>query len=200
MLDNAHGNREEYIETLGYSLLNLAQPTARQFPAIHEFVRRGRRMVPVQVTLSRVKAIASDLDLLSKRLHLARSVFGSETQPSFWVMFALSEIYRDSSSNTTLPSASKLERFLAHGFAGKCVEWADLHLLAQIHAVLYSLRMLKQFLVVTEDYDLSRQHQDILNELPPLYLLVGSRHDVMEGFSGVPSVHESVYQLFQTYS
>ncbi|KAJ5522646.1 hypothetical protein N7513_013219 [Penicillium frequentans] len=184
---------------LGYSLLNLAQPAARQFPAIHEFVRRGRRIVPEQVTLSQAKAIALDLDLLSRRLHLARSVFGSEAQPSFWVMFALSEIYRNSSSNTTIPSASKLEHFLAHGFAGKCTEWADLHLLAQIHAVLYSLRMLKQLLGVTKDLDLSRQHEGILNELPSLYLLVGSRHDVMKGFLGVPSVHESVSQLFQTY-
>ncbi|KAJ5994660.1 hypothetical protein N7451_010384 [Penicillium sp. IBT 35674x] len=184
---------------LGYSLLNLAQPTARRFPAIHEFVRRGRRIVPEQVTLSQVKAIALDLDLLSRRLHLARSVFGSEAQPSFWVMFALSEIYRNSSSNTTIPSASKLEHFLAHGFAGKCTEWADLHLLAQIHAVLYSLRMLKQLLGVTKDLDLSRQHEGILNELPSLYLLVGSRHDVMQGFFGGPSVHESVSQLFRTY-
>lgn len=184
---------------LGYSLLNLAQPTAHQFPAIHEFVRRGRRIVPEQVTLSQVKTIASDLDLLGRRLHLARSVFGSETQPSFWVMFALSEIYRNSSSNTTIPTASKLENFLTHGFAGKCTEWADLHLLAQIHAILYSLRMLKQLLGVTKDHDLSRQHEGILNELPSLYLLVGSRHDVIKGFSGVASVHESVSQLLQTY-
>lgn len=184
---------------LGYSLLNMAQPTARQFPVVHEYVRRGRRIVPEQITLSQVKTIASDLDLLSRRLHLARSIFGGEMQPSFWVMFALSEIYRDSSSNTTIPSASKLEHFLAHGFAGKSSEWTDLHLLAQIHAVLYSLRMLKQLLGVTQNTDFSRRHQDILNELPPLYLLVGSRHDLIKGHVGMPSIHESVSKLFQTY-
>ncbi|KAJ5651539.1 uncharacterized protein N7484_005262 [Penicillium longicatenatum] len=184
---------------LGYSLLNLAQPKAHQFPAIYEFVRRGRRIVPEQVTLSQVKTTVSELDLLNRRLRLARSVFGSETQPSFWVMFALSEIYRNSSSHATLPGMSQLERFLAHGFAEKGFEWVDVHLLAQIHAVLYSLRILKQLLSVTKEFDLSRKHEDILHELPPLYLLVGSRHDVMKAFDGMSSVHESVSQLFQTY-
>ncbi|KAJ5645805.1 hypothetical protein N7490_002177 [Penicillium lividum] len=184
---------------LGYSLLNSAQPADRQFPAIHEFVRRGCRIVSEEITLSPANTIASDLDLLSTRLQLASSVFGAATQPKFWVMFALSEIYRDSLNATSLLSAAKLEQFLGHGVTTTCSEWADLHLLAQIHAVLYSLRILRQLLGVTNDLGLSEQHRDILSELPPLYRLVGSRHDVMSSFAGENSVHESVSQLFQTY-
>ncbi|KAJ5924936.1 hypothetical protein N7454_007575 [Penicillium verhagenii] len=185
--------------TIGYSLLNLAQPAARNFPVIHEFVRRGRRIVSEPIILSQAKTVSSNLALLSERLDLARSVFGSEAHPSFWVMFALSEIYRDCSNNTSLPISNKLEQFLRHGFTGKCSEWTDLHLLAQVHAILYSLRILKQLLGVTYDLDLSGQHRDMLSELPPLYLLVGSRHDVTKGFIGKNSVRESVSQLFQMY-
>lgn len=145
------------------------------------------------------KTVISDLSTLQKRLDLAQNVFGADDQSTFWVMFAVAEIYRDPSSQTSLPSAVQLERFLTKGFLGQETEWVDVHLLAQIHAVLYSLRMLQQLLRFLPDDDLPGSSRLILNSLPPLYNLLPSRREIIQKFSIGQLAHRSVYQLITTY-
>ena len=190
------------LRALGYSLLNLSRVTTRRFPVVHEFVRRGGRIVAEQVTLAGVKTVAADLKSLRRRLDRAQSVFGGASQSSFWVLFSLSEIYRDNTNITTSPSAVQLKRFLEQGFMGEKPEWEDIHLMAQIHAVLYSLRILWQLLCVTldiDDVELSTLRHSILACLPPLHLLIDSRHALTRAFSG-GLTHRSVKQLFTTYN
>jgi hypothetical protein len=189
-----------FYRALGYSLLNQAHPPARQFTTVCEFVRRGTRIVAEQITLGGSKTVASDLSMLQKRLDLARSVFWAADQSTFWVMFAIAEIYRDPSSQTSLPSAVQLERYLTRGFVGKGTEWTDVHLLAQIHAVLYSLRMLQQLLRFVPDDNFSGSNRLMLNNLPPLHNLLLSRQEIIQGFSRTGELaHCLVYQLFKTY-
>ncbi|KAJ5152836.1 uncharacterized protein N7482_009314 [Penicillium canariense] len=184
---------------LGYSLLNQSYPTARRFPTVSEFVRRGGRIVAEQITLGGSQSVASDLLILQRRLDLARIVFGDGSL-NFWVLFALSEIYHDPSNQTTIPSAAQLERFLTKGFVGKRTEWADIHLLAQIQAVLYSLRMLQQLLHIPQGDELSNPSRFTLDDLPPLHSLLRSRHEILRGFpNGGELVHGLVYQLLKTY-
>lgn len=190
------------LRALGYSLLNLSRVATHRFPVVHEFVRRGGRIVAEQVTLAGVKTVAADLKSLRRRLDRAQSVFGGASQFSFWVLFSLSEIYRDNTNITTSPSAVQLERFLEQGFMGEKPEWEDIHLMAQIHAVLYSLRILWQLLCVTldiDDVELSTFRHSILACLPPLHLLIDSRHALTRAFSG-GLTHRSVKQLFTTYN
>ncbi|KAJ5261473.1 hypothetical protein N7478_012068 [Penicillium angulare] len=184
---------------LGYSILNQSYPEPSRFPVIQEFVRRGGRIVAEEITLCGAKTIASDLDIFHTRLKLAQTVFGDMTQPRFWVMFAISEIWRNCSNHATLPNAANLEHFLKHGYTTDQAEWSDLHLASQIQAVLYSLRILKQLLGVTNDLPCSC-HQSILSGLPPLHILLGSRHEMTQEFLGDDMAHRSVYQLIQTYS
>lgn len=188
-----------FYRTLGYSLLNQAHPPTRQFTTVYEFVRRGTRIIAEQIMLGGSKTVISDLSTLQKRLDLAQNVFGADDQSTFWVMFAVAEIYRDPSSQTSLPSAVQLERFLTKGFLGQETEWVDVHLLAQIHAVLYSLRMLQQLLRFLPDDDLPGSSRLILNSLPPLYNLLPSRREIIQKFSIGQLAHRSVYQLITTY-
>lgn len=183
---------------LGYSLLNLSYPASSQFTAVHEFVRRGGRIVSEMVTLSGAKTTVSDLEILRNRLALARSAFQTTTELSFWVMFALSEIYRDPSNSTLFPTAAGLEHFLRHGRIENQANWTDIHLMAQIHAVLYSLRVLRQ-LLGTANEDLRKKHQSLLSRLPPLHVLLGSRHDLTQGFLDSDVSHQLVCQLIHTY-
>lgn len=184
---------------VGYSLLNLSQTSAHRFPAVNEFVRRGGRIVAERVMLSGASTVASDLRSIQKRLDLARTMFGSHVQPSFWVMFALSEIYRDTANATTAPDAVQLERFLGKGFMGKTTDWADIHLLAQIQAVLYSVRILKQLYDVAANKKTLVEHQAILTDLPPLYSLMKSRHEIVQTFSANDIARRSVRELFKAY-
>jgi hypothetical protein len=189
-----------FYRALGYSLLNQAHPPAKQFTTVSEFVRRGTRIVAEQITLGGSKTVASDLSMLQKRLDLARSVFGAADQSIFWVMFAIAEIYRDPSSQTSLPGAVQLERYLTRGFVGKGTEWTDVHLLAQIHAVLYSLRMLQQLVRFIPDNNLSGSNRLMLSNLPPLHNLLPSRQEIIQRFSSSGElVHGLVYHLFKTY-
>ncbi|KAJ5377896.1 uncharacterized protein N7496_005305 [Penicillium cataractarum] len=189
-----------FYRALGYSLLNQAYPPARQFTTVCEFVRRGTRVVAEQITLCGSKTVMSDLSIVQKRLDLAQSVFGADDPSTFWVMFAVAEIYRDPSSQASLPSGGQLERYLTKGFAGQKTEWTDVHFLAQIHAVLYSLRMLHQLLQFLPDDNLTGSNRLILGSLPPLHNLLPSRGETIRRFSNRSGLAKRlVYQLMTTY-
>lgn len=189
-----------FYRALGYSLLNQAHPPARQFNIVCEFVRRGTRIVAEQITLGGSETVASDLSMLQERIDLSRSVFGAADQSIFWVMFAIAEIYRDPSSQTSLPGAVQLERYLTRGFLGKGTDWTDIHLLAQIHAVLYSLRMLQQLVRFLPDDNLPGSYKLMLSNLPPLHKLLVSRQEIVQRFSSSGELaHSLVYQLFKAY-
>lgn len=184
---------------LGYSLLNLSQPPTRRFSAVHEFVRRGGRIVAEQVPLDDTQNVNSGLDSIQKHLDLVRSHFGRDARQGFWVMFALSEIYRDTANSTMIPGAAQLERFLGAGFMGRTTDWVDVHFLAQIQAVLYSVRILKQLLDVAVDRDIFVERQGILADLPPLHSLMISRRDIVQHFVVDDRAHVSAHRLINMY-
>ncbi|KAJ5624722.1 hypothetical protein N7510_001031 [Penicillium lagena] len=186
-----------FYRSLGYSLFNLSRPSSNRFTVVCEYVRRGGRIVADQITLAGAKTVDSDLDLLRKRLSLARSVFGNGLSPlSFWALFALSDIYQHTSASSTAPSAASLERFLVRGFMAQRAEWVDHHLLAQIQAVLYSLRILRQLLEMTTR---DSSTKSLLADLPPLHILARSRHEMVGSFSDQDLVHRLVGCMFHTY-
>ncbi|KAJ5692055.1 hypothetical protein N7462_001478 [Penicillium macrosclerotiorum] len=186
---------------LGYALLKLSRSSPLQFPIVHEFVRRGSRIVAEQITLPGFKTAASDLSALQVRLNQAKSVFDPTCPSTFWVLFALSEIYRDQRNQRMIPSAAQLEQFLIKGYMGTTTDWADVHLLAQIQAVLYSLRMLRQFISLAASDGLSFPAQSVLEELPPLYLLLRSRDEFLRSFvADKDMIQHSVFQFFQSYA
>ncbi|OQD80516.1 hypothetical protein PENANT_c035G06886 [Penicillium antarcticum] len=165
---------------LGYSFFNLSRAADNRYSIVREYVRRGGRIVADEVALSEEPYVKLELGLLRSRLESARDTFGhSLATERFWVLFALSEIYRDAS---TTPTGKQVEKFLAKGYMGQRTDWADVQLLGQIQATLYSLRVLKQLLDIAAPDDDSVESRSLLAELPPLYIMM-SRRRMIESFA-----------------
>jgi hypothetical protein len=185
--------------SLGYSLLNNSRPAANRMEVVHEFVRRGGRIVAEEIALSGTKTVASDLELLQTRLAHAQAAFGNGlAAETFWYLFALSEIYHDDSSTTTLPSAKQLQSFLTLGRMLQTTQWPDIHLLAQMQAVLYSLRILKQLLDIAAPDDDLEEPRSLLASLPPLHIMM-SRQRMIQSFADAQFVRQAIRQLLKTY-
>jgi hypothetical protein len=181
---------------LSYSVLNISRATDNQFAVVQEFVRRGERIVADQVALSGTKTTISELRILRQRLDLARSTLGSSAD-SFWFMFALSEIYRETSNTRSLPTGGQLELFLTSGYTKGGTDWTDIHLLAQVQAILYSLRMLQQLLNIAASKDLD-EFQSLLLGLPPLHIMM-SRQRLIGSFPNTQVLRYMISQLLTTY-
>ncbi|KAJ5385348.1 hypothetical protein N7517_003259 [Penicillium concentricum] len=185
--------------SLGYSFFNNSRPVANRFAAVHEFVRRGGRIVAEEITLSGTNTVTSDLDLVRKRLATAHAAFdGGLAAESFWYLFALSDIYRDGAGTTTVPSAKQLESFLTKGYMVQSTKWTDIHLLAQMQAGLYSLRILKQLLDIAAPGDKLVESSSLLADLPPLHIMM-SRQRMTQSFVNTRLVRHAVRQMIETY-
>ncbi|EPS26525.1 hypothetical protein PDE_01462 [Penicillium oxalicum 114-2] len=189
-----------FYRVLGYSLLNQAYLLDKRFSGISEYARRGTRVVAEQITLDDAETARVNLSSVEESLQLARDAFEADDQSTFWIMFALADIYCDVENQASLPDAVHLERFLTKGFLGKRTEWIDIHLCAQIHAVLYSLRILQQLLRVLPDSEhLDGRNRLILQDLPPLHGLIPSRQEMVRRFSGNGTAHRLVQKMFATF-
>ncbi|OQE46144.1 hypothetical protein PENCOP_c001G02009 [Penicillium coprophilum] len=185
--------------SLGYSLFNLSRPAANRFAAVHEFVRRGGRIVAEEITLSGTKTVASDMELVRRRLATAHAAFDEGlSAESFWFLFALSDIYRDGAGTTTIPSGKELESFLTKGYMAQSTKWTDIHLLAQIQAALYSLRILKQLLDIAAPGDDLIESSSLLADLPPLHIMM-SRQKMIQSFANTRLVRHAIRQMIETY-
>lgn len=61
--------------------------------------------------------------------------------------------------------------------------WADIHLTAQVQAVLYSLRIMRQLIgFTTTANDLMLRMQDALMSLPPLHELMRTRFEMVNEY------------------
>lgn len=182
---------------LAYSLLNLSQPQARRQPVVHEFVRRGKRIVSHQIELLGEDDAAASMDLLLRQFDFARAAFGAVSGVQFWVLFALSEICRYSSSTTMSMDATQIQHLLQTGHLGHRPEWADVHIMAQLHAVIYSLTTLKQLFQVSRCQDGLTHHSHFLSDLPSLKLLLGSLRGMTQGLSRDDIVRLSTNEMFE---
>ncbi|KAL4889302.1 XPG domain containing-domain-containing protein [Aspergillus ambiguus] len=181
-----HARRSAWMEgrsfrCLAYSILNASRPITGRFSFVSEFVRRGGRIAVDRVPLANGDWIAVEMASLQVRLLSVQERFrlglGSE---AFWRTFALTEIFREASSST-FPDYGQLGRFLTLGQSGYRLEWADVHLAAQIQSVLYSLRMLQQLLQVSVMVDETvARVKSILLGLPPLHIMMKSVRQMSE--------------------
>lgn len=171
--------------SLGYSIFNAHYPVSRRFTFIHEYVRRGGRIVADRIALGDSEWIVAEMKSLYDRLSMAQSVFhGHLTSPTAWRAFALCEVFLSRASQVHLPGAEQLRRFFKLGYMGENLDWTDMHLFAETRAVLYSLRILKQLVDVSGFYaGVASKTMAILTELPPLHTLMRSRHEMIREYS-----------------
>ncbi|TQB74490.1 hypothetical protein MPDQ_004792 [Monascus purpureus] len=184
--------------TLGYSILNMSRQVTRRSSFVHEYVRRGQRIVVDRITLVSEGQITIEMRALSQRLALVQAMIGDCPSPGCWTMFALSEIYNLEPNRARLPKPEQLTRFLRLGYMGKKLDWADIHLLAQSQAVLYSLRILKQLIgVASQAKDVANEVEGALAGLPPLRVLMRSRREMSQELLNDTSVDLLVDAFYQ---
>ncbi|KAL3451338.1 XPG domain containing-domain-containing protein [Aspergillus insuetus] len=164
--------------SIGYSILNLSQPASERYWYTTEFVRRGQRITDDSIPLQDHSSVTTEMESLCARVESLRVRFnlaGADLR-EFWKIFALLESY-GLDIELTQRDVRKLEKFLELGYMGERLEWADIHFTAQIQAILYSLRLLKQLLELSRfDDDASLKLMAALRELPPLHLMMDSSH------------------------
>ncbi|KAL6229874.1 hypothetical protein BDW75DRAFT_234852 [Aspergillus navahoensis] len=159
---------------LAYSILNLSRPIHERHCFIVEFVRRGQRISEDKMELLDEISILARLELLHIRLESMRTSFGkSGDSMDYWAAFALCDVYLGADAELTQSDFQKLEQFFKHGYMGKRLKWEDIHLTARMHAVLYSLRILKQLFGLFHLRDaVVLNLWTILESLPPLHIMM----------------------------
>ncbi|KAL4993676.1 XPG domain containing-domain-containing protein [Aspergillus recurvatus] len=157
---------------LAYSILNLSRPTQERHCFIAEFVRRGQRIFEDKMELLDEKSISAQLESLQVRLESLRTSLKSDSL-DYWAAFALCDVYICADAKLTGRDFQKLEQFFRRGYMGKQLKWEDIHLTAQMHAVLYSLRILKQLLsLFYPRHVVVLNLRAILESLPPLHIIM----------------------------
>ncbi|KAL8862381.1 MAG: hypothetical protein Q9178_001390 [Gyalolechia marmorata] len=167
--------------------------TPLPLPVIMEISRRGFRIFPSVVPLSTSTApvaqrvAADNIHTLISRWQMGTTSFQTVSPMFRYRIFALSETYRwhiDNLKNP--PSRNSIARTMT-GFMGSLVEWEDIHLHAQVEAVLYALRMIKQGLGYISaagkaGVEGQMELENILEDLPPLSGLLPSSME-LRGFA-----------------
>ncbi|PLB44674.1 hypothetical protein P170DRAFT_393160 [Aspergillus steynii IBT 23096] len=168
------------FRSLAYSILNSSRPASERHPFINEFARRGGRIAAHQIYLGDAEWIVSQIDQTWARTESIGAALGVSTSfPVYWLLFALYEVY-DTEGGQKLPGPEQLSRFLILGHMGKELEWTDIHLNAQIQAVLYSLRILSQVLQITTfDSGVAPQLRNLLARLPAIHLMMRPASQIM---------------------
>lgn len=203
VLNEDHSRRCAWEEgrlyrTLGYSILNLCRQSTERHQFVEEYVRRGGRIVTDRIAMGDEGWIAAEMESLCARLSFAQVALGGDiSPPCFWRLFALYELYGAEKNHTVLPESSRLCRFLRFGYMGETLHWADVHLCAQIHAILYSLRILKQLVgLVTVTGEPMSRVRSMLATLPPLHVMMRSRREMIRENSEDPSAEKALQNFF----
>lgn len=186
------------FRTLAYSILNSSRAAPERHLSINEFGRRGRRITSHEINLGDDEWIISQMSETWARMQLFEAALGHTPLPVYWIMFALYEIYTIEEGKM-FPGSEQLKRFLILGHMGEQLElkWADIHLNAQILAVLYSLRILSQLLQTTKlDSGVAPQLRNMLATLPSLHLMMRHASQIMRCLSS-DTIGNLVARFFQ---
>ncbi|CRG88727.1 hypothetical protein PISL3812_05761 [Talaromyces islandicus] len=186
----AEGSR---IRRLAFSLLNF-NTIGVEYTAITECTRRGTRFCFDQVALYTHETVDSETQRLVDIFNCVQAANPLEHgSPIFWRIFAIAEMHLNATE--TLPS--RLDKQVLANFLGvgktntnrsrsssnSAVGWEEIHALAQMQSVLYSLRMLSQIITtVPHSQGLLGQLHGILSTLPPLHVLMRSYREVRDEF------------------
>ncbi|KAM0806018.1 XPG domain containing-domain-containing protein [Usnea florida] len=153
-------------------------------PLIIEHTRRGAAFVPQEIPL----LPPSDLITYASHLHTQLTHHTTHLTPNLptplpWHLYALSQTYIwYLTTNQPPPSRDALARAIT-GAYDPHPTWTDIHLSAQIHAVLYSLRMIKQILGYVASYTslhkVLRDLATVLEDLPDIAELMPSNGELV---------------------
>lgn len=115
--------------------------------AILEYCCRGQRLESELVPTFSKNKVLSYTNKLAAGLETFQSYFSNFSNVTIWRTFALSEVLHwYTQSQKTPPSRNALVCSITGQANNNTISWLDIHLSAQMQAVLYSFRILKQIL------------------------------------------------------
>ena len=148
--------------------------------AIVELTRRGQSFAAQEIPLLSRDGVNDFALRLHQQLDQYTTRFSGIHKPLVWRLYALSQVYhRYLNTGRTPPSREALTRAMTGTYKPRPT-WDDIHLSAQIQAVLYSLRMVKQILAYTAAATDTHRNPPlqnlakILDDLPNMALLIPS--------------------------
>lgn len=154
--------------------------TEASSPVIIELTRRGQSFAADEIPIFSYDGLVDFALRLHKQLDEYRSQFSELHKPLVWRLYALSQVYHwYLNTSRTPPSREALTRAMT-GRHKRRPSWDDIHLSAQIQAVLYSLRMIKQMLGYTAAFPntfsdpVLQNLATVLADLPNMALLIPS--------------------------
>ncbi|KAK2810458.1 hypothetical protein FQN50_002947 [Emmonsiellopsis sp. PD_5] len=157
ILTESHDRRTAWthgssIRLMAYSLLNNHQPPASRHETVLEHIRKGRRIAQTPLPLLSPRDLARKLQAF---VSLVNSIITShhdnecKNNMIIWKSLALHEILSHMAA-ADRPSPGRLRRFLARDYCGEKLEWEDIHLHAQMGAVVYSVRLLGEVVAIVD--------------------------------------------------
>ena len=184
------------LRILGYSLLKHSAENAGNLlhhESVMEFGRRGPRVVGTPLKLLDKAKLTCATETMVRDLRQNASRVDSSLQ---WRLFAFKEVNQEKARNgkPTIPHAWVTE-FLSRSYVGGELSWDDIHLNANMQAVLYSLWILRQACVVSKphkDLQIPIDHlSQTLQPLLPLERLMASRWEILEASLNAPTAEFS---------
>ena len=179
--------------SFAYSIPNHLRngPHERPRTIIAEFHRKGDRILAQQISI-----LSSDRFHTQSSEHLAKlqdflDTFADYPKHVTWRAYALEEVYRWYLNNSKAPPSRETMTRLMMGLSKPDSAWEDVHLSAQVQAVLYTLRMTQQILAYTISTTKTKPPKplkklaSILGSLPPIAQLIPSRSELAAQMSSM---------------
>ena len=173
------------IRVLAFSLLGQSDRVSIKYGGYIECVRRGCRFCFDEIPfLGKDRIIHNMCEVLGTLKTLQRGFEpNSVRKPSFWRICAFFWISNETHESSRMDDCRRYRelylKFLGIHVKKGRVDWMFIHRVAQLQSVLYSLRMLKQILMIVGHKQWMTQNEwDLLNMLPPLRILMRSYFEI----------------------
>ncbi|PGH22976.1 hypothetical protein AJ80_02891 [Polytolypa hystricis UAMH7299] len=193
------------IRLIAYSILNLSVPGEKRSTTLLEHARRGRRIAPVPIALPSQKETEKRLEsLIAKITSIRRACNDHHTPLNLWKSFSVYEILSRMDPDER-PSPGNIHRFLKQDYCGDKLTWDDIHLYAQIQAILYSLKSLKPLVhsvmsgLEGKLNSLAAEVGELLVDLPPMRILMKPRQDALVSENSIKQLVEEIFGLLDEH-
>ena len=154
---------------------------------IAECRRSGDRILAEQIPTLPPDTLRVQYGNLRAKIHDFLETFADYPTPVVWRAYALEDVYRWYLNNSKPPPSRAAMTRLMTGLSEPRTTWEDIHLSAQVLAVLYTLRMTHQissYAIHTTKSRLSQLPRDLastLDSLPPIAQLLPSCSELATG-------------------
>lgn len=187
------------IRDVAYALLALVDPTIKN---VDEHERKGTRIGITTVLVRTQDLLRVDAIKLSEKIRMVQSKYSSLSLSSQWRALAAETVYELCLENMKqLPHDTEMSRVVL-GVPESILTWSLIHCSAQVQAVLYSLRTLRQILEVVlsivngSNLSIADDLNDALRELELRLGSLPGVADVIEGgeeFDAYAEAWQTVY-------